>query len=124
MTTSPHRTFGDADLRALQQMLRATTERLACELAAPGPEAPGWSPTEWAVARAAAVMHGISALLMERLRWQWPDDWAAFLAAQRAQIVERHARIEALLAALEQGTRERGLSLVALKGAVLHARGF
>ena len=123
MTTTPGRTFGDAELRAVQHMLRETTERLACELVAPGPEAPDWSPSLWAVARAAAVMHGISALLMERLRWQGPGDWAAFLAAQRAQIVARHARIEAQLAALAEGARERGVSLVALKGAALHARG-
>jgi hypothetical protein len=41
----------------LQGTLRKITERLAGELAKPTLVAPDWSPVEWRVARAVAVIH-------------------------------------------------------------------
>jgi hypothetical protein len=120
---TPRSSFAGSELRAVQRMLRETTEVLARELVEPGARAPSWSASEWAVARAAAVMHGLPGLLGERLRWRGPGDWGDFLGAQRAQIVARLARIQALLAAIDAGARAEGISLIALKGAALHARG-
>src|SRR5262249_18469846 len=112
-----------AKLRGMERMLRKTTECLANELVRPSEVAPDWSTSEWAIERAAATMHGISALLLERLRWQGPGDWTAFLTAQRAQILERHGRIQSLADAIDCAAREQGIALVALKGVALHARG-
>jgi hypothetical protein len=120
---APRSSFAGSELHAVQRMLRETTEVLARELVHPGARAPDWSATEWAVARAATVMHGLPGLLGERLRWQGPGDWGDFLGAQRAQIEQRLARIEPLLVAIDAAARAEGIALIALKGAALHARG-
>jgi Uncharacterised nucleotidyltransferase len=108
-------------LKELQHMLAGITERLAQELAAPGDEPPSWNETEWDVARAVAAVHGISGLLASRLRWQGPQGWRDFLAAQHAQVAQRRLRIEALLARIDAQARARGIALVGLKGAALLA---
>lgn len=109
--------------RALQFALRKTTETLAKELVRPTREPPQWSESEWRVAKAVAVMHGVSPLLATRLRWTGPDDWQQFLKQQRSHTANRHTRIEELLRLLDRHTREEGIVAVALKGAALHAMG-
>jgi len=105
----------------LAAALRRTTERLASELVEPTDSEPEWNEIEWAVARSAAAMQGISALLANNLSWSGPPAWAAFLAEQREQSVLRHERIGALLARLDAAMREHGIECVALKGAALRA---
>jgi Uncharacterised nucleotidyltransferase len=101
--------------------LRKTTEVLAQELAAPADEAPHWTEFEWHIARAVSAMQGVSSLLHGRLRWEGPDGWRRFLAAQRDHSVARHGQIKSLLNAIDSRARRDGLPLVALKGAALHA---
>src|SRR4029077_16921272 len=113
----------EPSLRAMQAALRKTTETLAHELASPGDVAPDWSETEWLVARAVAAIHGVSPLLAERLRWPGPTGWAQFLADQRAHTAKRFVRIQELLRLIANRARERGIGLIALKGAALHASG-
>ena len=108
---------------SVQAALRETTERLARELADPATVAPSWSELEWRVARAAAALHGVSALLCTALPWQGPEGWNAFLACQRSHTLARHARIQALLAQVHDRARAHGVALVALKGAALHTTG-
>src|SRR6185312_10097105 len=108
----------------VQQALRATTERLAHELACPTSATPDWSEFEWRAARAAVAIHGVGPLLAGTLRWQGPPGWEAFLADQRAHTRERHARMEKLAQLIEQRARDAGIPMVALKGAALHALGF
>jgi len=103
----------------LQTALRRATERLAAELATPQLEAPDWNDFEWRTAMAVAVMHGVSALLAGRLRWQGPPAWAAFLAEQAEQGRLREQRVRALLARLDSSAREAGLPLLAMKGSAL-----
>ena len=109
-------------LAAVQRALRKTTEVLARELAGPSAEAPNWSETEWRVARAVVAMHGVSGLLAQSLPWQGPPEWGRFLGEQYAQIARRHMRIQELLQLLDSRARDRGIALLALKGAALHAR--
>jgi hypothetical protein len=108
----------------LQGTLRKITERLACELARPTLAAPDWSPIEWRVARAVAVIHCVSPLLSGSLRWEGPAQWRDFLAGQKAHVAARHRRIEELLDQIDARCREEGIAIVALKGAALHAMGF
>ena len=108
----------------VQQALRATTERLAHELACPTCETPDWSEFEWRAARAAAAIHGVGPLLASTLRWQGPPGWQTFLADQRAHTRERYARMQRLAQLLDERARESGIPMVALKGAALHALGF
>src|SRR5215469_11148707 len=82
--------------------LRATTERLAGELANSREAAPEWSALEWRTARAAAAMHGISGLLAGALRWRGPQGWADFLGQQRAHIAQRQRLILELLARVSE----------------------
>jgi hypothetical protein len=111
-------------LKVVQAALRNTTEWLASELADPTLVRPNWwSDFEWHAARAVAVMHGISALLVTKLRWEGPDSWQAFLTEQRAHIEERHVRIEELLQVLDSRTCAGGIPVVALKGAALYSLG-
>jgi hypothetical protein len=110
-------------LRLLHRTLHKTTEVLASELARPTASAPDWSETEWAVARAVAAIHGVSALLAGTLRWRGPAAWAQFLAHQKAHTAARFLRIEELLRQLDVAGRREGIALVALKGAALHASG-
>jgi hypothetical protein len=111
-------------LKVVQAALRNTTEWLANELADPTLVRPNWwSDFEWHAARAVAVMHGISALLITRLRWEGPDSWQSFLTEQRAHIEERHQRIEELLQGLDGSSSAGGIPVVALKGAALYSLG-
>jgi hypothetical protein len=107
--------------KVLAAALRRTTERLACELADPTDSEPAWTDIEWAVARSAAAMQGISTLLSNNLVWAGPPAWSAFLAEQREQSLLRHERIGALLARIDAAMRERGVVCVALKGSALRA---
>jgi hypothetical protein len=101
--------------------LRRTTERLALELAAPQESAPAWNEFEWQVARAVASLQGISMLLAPRLRWRGPESWQDFLDAQGRLARERHVRIGAALARLDDVLREAGVACVALKGSALRS---
>ncbi len=109
--------------KVVQSALRATTERLAHELARPSGATPTWSDFEWRAARAAAAIHGVGPLLDSTLRWHGPPGWQAFLAAQKAHTRERYARIEALARLIDRHARDAGIPMVALKGAALHAMG-
>ncbi len=110
--------------KVVQGALRATTERLAHELASPMDVAPSWSEFEWRAARAAVAIHGVGPLLAGALRWRGPPGWQAFLEDQRAQTEKRHRRIEALAKLIDGDAREAGIPMVALKGAALHEAGF
>jgi len=103
--------------------LRKTTEILAHDLAVPASEPPVWTEFEWRIARAVVAMHGVSSLLHSGLRWQGPEGWRRFLLEQRDQTVARHLLIRRLLEAIDLEARRRGIALVALKGAALHANG-
>ena len=98
-------------------------ETLARELACPGQRQPVWSDWEWTLARAVATTQGVSALLCCRSGWQGGAGWAAFLEAQRWHVERRHRRIDSTLVQLHELARGAGLSMVALKGAELHAIG-
>jgi hypothetical protein len=111
-------------LPTIAKALRRTTEVLAQELALPTASAPDWSPFEWQMARAAAVIHGVSPLLASRLRWQGPGTWDAFLQQQRLNVLRRHERIEHLLSELDAAAQQAGIAVMALKGAALHRMGF
>ena len=103
--------------------LRKTTEVLAREVVRPSGSAPDWNDIEWAIARSAAAMQGITVLLANRLRWRGPPPWQSFLAQQREQSVLRDALIGNLLGRIDSAAREAGLRCVALKGAALRALG-
>ena len=105
--------------RVVADALRRTTERLVREVAEPREQAPAWNPFEWGIARAVCALHGISAVLVNRLRWQGPEDWLAFLHEQRAQGLACHERASRVLAALDARASRDGLSYVALKGSAL-----
>jgi putative nucleotidyltransferase-like protein len=113
----------ELSLKAMQTALRKTTEALATELASPTAIAPDWSETEWLVARAVSAIHGVSALLANKLRWQGPPGWAEFLADQKAHTAKRFVRVQHLLHLIDSRARNEGIALVALKGAALHASG-
>jgi hypothetical protein len=104
--------------------LHKITERLAGELAQPTLVAPDWSPIEWQLARAVAVIHCVSPLLSGSLRWQGPVQWRDFLAGQKAHVAARHRRIQELLDLIDARSREAGIAIVGLKGAALHSMGF
>jgi Uncharacterised nucleotidyltransferase len=110
-------------LKAVQAALCHTSETLARELAHPSEIAPQWSQFEWRVARAVAVLHGVSGVLLRRLRWPAPADWIGFLAAQHSHMHQRYARIRALLQAIDGRAQDQGVGFVALKGAALHELG-
>jgi len=67
----------------IERALRATTGRLAGEIANPSAQPPAWDEFEWGVARAVCAMHGLAALLANRLKWQGPSSWSSFLIEQR-----------------------------------------
>jgi hypothetical protein len=108
----------------LQGTLRKITERLASELAQPTLVAPDWSPLEWRLAHAVAVIHCVSPLLSGSLRWQGPAPWRDFLASQKAHVAARHRRIQELLDQIDTRSRAEGIAIVGLKGAALHSMGF
>ncbi len=105
----------------MQRALDAASERLAAELSQPANGSPAWSELEWRIARAAAALHGVTPLLSDTLKWSGPPDWQHFVAEQRRQTVLRHARIAALLEALDEAGRREHIALMPLKGAALHA---
>jgi hypothetical protein len=107
----------------LQAALQRTTERLAHELASPGPAAPAWSELQWRVARAATAIHGIAGLLSARLRWEGPPGWESFLCEQRAHTMQRQEQVLQMQQALGARFEEAGIAAVPLKGAALHALG-
>jgi hypothetical protein len=108
----------------LQGTLRKITETLAGELARPTLVAPDWSPIEWRLARAVAVIHCVSPLLSGSLRWEGPPQWRDFLAGQKAHVAARHRRIQELLDQIDARCNEEGIAIVGLKGAALHSMGF
>jgi hypothetical protein len=110
-------------LRTIEHVMGQTTERLALECANPTAQAPDWSELHWCLAQAVAAIHGVSALLSGRLRWQGPRRWREFLSEQRNHTCARHERISALLEQLDAAAREAKLSLVALKGVALYGLG-
>lgn len=110
-------------LASVAAALRLTTERLASELAQPKAAGPDWSEFEWATARAVAAMHGISAVLAEKLVWDGPPEWSAFLCGQREHVGRRQLRLQGLLAAVADHCRHAGIPVQALKGAALHREG-
>lgn len=109
--------------RVLQRALRTATERLAHELACPGPEAPDWSPLQWRIAQAAAAIHGAGSLLSAGLRWEGPPVWEGFLRTQRMHTLQTHERLAGTLQEIGERLTEQGVAAVALKGAALHALG-
>jgi hypothetical protein len=111
------------DLTTIQTGLRKTTETLARELARPSADAPDWSPLEWRIARAVAVLHGVSPLLSRLLRWSGPAGWVGFLQEQERHTRARYLRIWDLLRLLDEEARAEGVAFLALKGAALHEIG-
>ncbi|HEV2703673.1 MAG TPA: nucleotidyltransferase family protein [Steroidobacteraceae bacterium] len=107
----------------IQRALTQATERFAAELAEPTPQAPSWNDFEWSIARAAAVLHGVTPLLSSTLRWTGPQSWQAFLMQQRQQTLLRYERIAAVLRQITDQAAAQGLAFVALKGSALHALG-
>jgi hypothetical protein len=103
--------------------LSAATERFAAELVKPQLEPPAWTDFEWQMARAAAVLHGITPLLATTLQWSGPADWQAFVREQRHQTRLRYGHIAAVLKEIDDRATAQGLAFVALKGAALHALG-
>jgi hypothetical protein len=105
--------------RVIESALRRTTERLVRELAMPQSRAPDWNEFEWAVARAASAIQGITALLASRLEWRGPGHFWSFLEAQRELSRQRDQKICALLAGLDQVLTRHGIAYVPLKGSAL-----
>jgi hypothetical protein len=108
---------------ALHRMLREVTEQLAREVAAPSADAPAWSAQQWAVARAVVLMHGIGPLLALRGHWPKSPEWLAFLHEQHRHAVVRHGVLQTFLGRVHEAASARGLPMLALKGAALHALG-
>jgi len=105
--------------RVVAAALRKTTEHLAAEVVQSSASPPDWNELEWAIARSAAAMQGISALLANNVRWSGPPAWLSFLGEQREQGLLRHARIGELLEQIDTAARRRGVECMALKGAAL-----
>jgi Uncharacterised nucleotidyltransferase len=110
-------------LQSIELGLSAATERFAAELVKPQLEAPDWSDFQWQMARAAAVLHGITPLLASTLQWSGPASWQAFVREQHQQTLLRYRRIAAVLRNIDDGAKAQGLAVVALKGSALHALG-
>ncbi|HEY8520471.1 MAG TPA: nucleotidyltransferase family protein [Gammaproteobacteria bacterium] len=110
-------------LALLAAALRRTTEGLAHALARPSADAPAWTDLEWRIARCAAAIHGVAVPLAHALEWRGPPAWEAFLVEQREQAARREARIDELVARLDEAMRTAGVACVALKGAALRALG-
>ena len=108
-------------LPVLAAALRKTTECLAAEVVASSAQAPDWNELEWGIARSAAAMQGISALLANGVAWSGPPAWRDFLDQQREQGLLRDARIGALLVEIDAAARAHGVACVALKGAALRS---
>ena len=111
--------LGLPPLREIEPALRTTTDRLAREVVAPRDQSPQWTDLEWRMAMAVAVMHGMTVLLANRLRWRGPPVWEAFLAEQKEQSTLRERAIVALLDRIDAAAARAGIPLVGLKGAAL-----
>lgn len=109
--------------RVLRDTLPRVTEELAAMLAADAAPAKPWTREEFQVAHAAAIIHGISPLLVQRPAAAVAADWRAFLAAQRVQTESRYLAVASVLAQVETSGRQAGIAFIALKGAALHALG-
>jgi hypothetical protein len=107
----------------VEAALHAATDRLVSELDSPSDCAPDWSEFEWGIARSVSVMHGLSGLLVNRLRWQGPDSWQVFLAGQHQYMRQRDEHARKLLAILDRETRRANIACVPLKGSALLALG-
>ncbi len=107
----------------LPRVLPVVTEYLATALSGEGASEPDWTDLEWRIARAVAVIHGISPLLSRRLTWSGPAGWQGFLADQRAQTASRYLRMTELLARIDDLASSRDIAFVPLKGEALHAIG-
>ncbi|XHS78838.1 nucleotidyltransferase family protein [Burkholderiaceae bacterium UC74_6] len=105
--------------RAIVAALHGASERFVRELNAPTDRAPDWNEFEWRAAMAVAVMHGVSGLLAERLRWRGPALWQDFLAEQLRQGVLREQRVRSLLSQLDAAAKKAGIPLMALKGSAI-----
>jgi Uncharacterised nucleotidyltransferase len=110
-------------LAKIATALREVTETLAREVAVPTATAPPWGDFEWRIARAVATMQGISSLLQANLRWENTASWRLFLEEQRYHIAGRQQKIAQLLDRIHEQACRKGIALVALKGAALHAIG-
>ena len=75
------------------------------------------------MAKAAAVLHGITPLMASSLRWRGPGDWEQFVSQQLRHTAARHQRILALLSRIDEMSRADAVAFVALKGSALHAMG-
>jgi len=107
----------------VEAALRAATDRLVSELDSPRDHAPVWNDFEWGIARSVSVMHGLSGLLVNRLRWRGPDSWQDFLAEQHQHMRQRDDHARKLLAMLDRETRCANIACVPLKGSALLALG-
>ncbi|MBV8974811.1 MAG: nucleotidyltransferase family protein [Sinobacteraceae bacterium] len=110
-------------LVSVANALRTVTEHLAQELSGLRSTAPEWSGVDWRIARAVASMHGVSGVLAEKLRWQGPEDWCAFLHQQREHIARRQLRLWELLDRLGERCRLENVPVQVLKGTALHLAG-
>jgi Uncharacterised nucleotidyltransferase len=110
---------------ALRQVLSVTlpaiTERLAASLTGAATGEPNWSELEWRIARAVAVIHGISPLLSRRLEWTGAPGWRTFLEQQRDHTAVRYGRMATLLDRIHEQAAQANIAFVPLKGAALHA---
>jgi Uncharacterised nucleotidyltransferase len=110
-------------LPRVQLALRQATELFAAELAHSSSQSPNWTEFEWSMARAAAVLHGVTPLLAGTLRWRGPSEWEQCVSEQRIHTMVRQHRIAALLTRIDEEARHMGIAVVPLKGAALHRLG-
>ncbi len=109
--------------RLLPRVLPAVTEYLALALGAETKPEPNWNDVEWRIARAVAVIHGISPLLSTRLAWAGPRGWQVFLESQRIHTASRYLRMATLLAKIDDLAVQEEIAFVPLKGEALHSIG-
>jgi Uncharacterised nucleotidyltransferase len=109
--------------RRIEAALHQVTERFAAELAQPSAQTPDWSEFGWTMARAGAVLHGVTPLLASTTRWQAPAPWRQFAEEQRQATALRHERLMALLSRIDEQSCNAQLPIMALKGAALHRLG-
>lgn len=107
----------------IEAALRRATERFAAELSRPSGQTPAWSEFQWTMARAAAVMHGVTPLLATLPGWDEPQRWHQFATEQRHHTALRRQRLAGALALIDQEARRARLPIMALKGSALHALG-
>jgi hypothetical protein len=110
-------------LPRVELALRQATELFAAELLHPSSHSPDWSQFEWSMARAAAVLHGVTPLLAGTLRWRGAREWEQCVSEQRIHTVIRQHRIAALLTRIDEEACRTGIAVVPLKGAALHRLG-